>query len=98
MCSRLIVSLLFFIVNSLNMSSVYVVTRSNAGVKSVRSVRAVKRRFGESTSPYSGLALDDEHEPPTAGLKVQSLKRSTGLYGKKVVEVKAREASVVVRR
>ena len=72
------------------MSSLNVVTRSNAGVKSVKSVRAVKRRFGESASPYSSLALDDEHEPPTAGLKVQSLKRSTGLYGQKVVEVKAR--------
>ena len=46
------------------------VTRSNAGVKSVRSVRAVKRRFGESTSPYSGLVLPLSMNRSTAGWRI----------------------------
>ena len=67
------------------------VTRSNASGKSSGSMRAAKRQFRDSSSPYSGLELANEHEPPTAWnrvVKEPSLKRITGLNGKKVVEDK----------
>ena len=62
-CVRLLFSLLFLIVNSLNMSSLNMVIRSNVNVKRSGPGR-------DFTSPYSGLVLPLSMNRSTAGWRI----------------------------